>query len=590
MKIRYSLRVKLSILFLIAIVLPVLLLIFALPTYYQNLFTTETQTLTQTLLTSLTRNIETYLDDLDRLTITPYVNNDVMYALKMRASGQYAKSDDYSKLLVDRALLKTLPPLLLQNTRKDIVATVLLPLDGSVFVKSPYSFETVSGYSFSAQSWYQQAVKLDGQVAFISVHPQDYFLPSERKQVFSVARLIKDPDSWKPLAVIMADADTNVLSKITSDLQLNVDSTICILDSNNQLLFSNRPISNELLTQIPQHPALLKDSSDSYVSVAKTISPANWTVVVLLSNSQISAKVRWLYVVGFLFAVVGLLLTFALFNTLSQWIVNPFQQMIAIMKKVQRGDLQSRFMSRGKDEIAELGDALNTMIDQLSELIDREYKAVLNQRDAEYLALQSQIQPHFLYNTLNSFIALNRMEQRPALEKAIFSLSSMMRYTLRHDGWATLAEEFSFLQSYCDLQSLRFQERLTVEVEYQSELSEFKVPKLLLQPLVENAIIHGVEPIAKPCRLTVTAHIEHRESTAVVKISISDNGAGFNEQADIDKNSIGLTNVREQLKMVYPTSIFSIHSKIGSGTEILIEIPAPEIVLAQEYINAGTYC
>src|SRR5215813_12115449 len=138
MKIRYSLRVKLSILFLIAIVLPVLLLIFALPTYYQNVLTTETQTLTETLLTSVSRNIETYLDDLNRLTITPYVNNDVMSALKLRVSGQYAQSDAYTKLQLDRALTKTLPPLLLQNTRTDIVATILLPLDGSVFVNSPY--------------------------------------------------------------------------------------------------------------------------------------------------------------------------------------------------------------------------------------------------------------------------------------------------------------------------------------------------------------------------------------------------------------------------------------------------------------------
>jgi two-component system sensor histidine kinase YesM len=472
---------------------------------------------------------------------------------------------------------------MLRNPRNDIVATVLLPLDGSVFVNSPFSSQAIPGYAFSEQPWYKQAVDLNGQVAFISVHSQDYFPAVERKQVFSVARLIKDPDSWKPLGVIMADADTNVLRKITSDLKLNVTSTICILDGNNQLLFSSKPLSDKLLTQIPQQTGLLEDASDSYVRVSKTIKPSQWKVVVLLSNSEISAQVRWLYLVGFLFAFGGLALTFIMFYKLSEWIVNPFQEMIVVMKKVQRGDLRSRFMSRGKDEIAELGDALNTMVDQLGELIDREYKAVLSQRNAEYLALQSQIQPHFLYNTLNSFIALNRAGERPALEKSIYALSSMLRYTLSQDDWATLGEEFLFLQRYCDLQSIRFQERLTVNVSYPQELSEFRLPKLLLQPLVENAIIHGVEPVTKLCTVTVRAECVHD----TVKIVVIDDGAGFNVQGETAKEAIGLANVRERLKRVYPTSVFSIRSDIEAGTEITIEIP--ELALAQEPINASTY-
>src|SRR5258706_6202732 len=133
MKLRYSLRVKLTILFLVAIVLPVLLFMFALPTYYRNLLTDDTQTLTQTLLTSITRNIQTYMDDLERLTISPYLYDDVMRALKLKVSGQYADADTHTKLLANRALNTTFPAFL-QNPRKDIVATILLPLDGSSFI------------------------------------------------------------------------------------------------------------------------------------------------------------------------------------------------------------------------------------------------------------------------------------------------------------------------------------------------------------------------------------------------------------------------------------------------------------------------
>ena len=593
MKLRYSLRVKLTILFLIAIVLPVLLIIFALPTYYRNLLTDETQTLTEALLTSLTRNIETYLDDLDRLTISPYLYDEVMRALKLKVSGQYAEADDYTKLQAYRALNTRLPQFLL-NPRKDIVATILLPLDGSIFVTSRESDSpvVVPGYSYPDQPWYQQAVRANGGVAFISAHPQDYFPVSQRKQVFSVARLIRDPDSWKPLAVIMADADTIVLSKMMSDLRLNVSSIVCIIDGNRQLLFSNQPVSDRLLAQIVQQSPTLEGTNDSYVSVSKTIASAQWTVVVLLSSSEINAKVRWLYLAGLLFALVGLILTFSLFYTLSRWIVNPFQQMMVVMKKVQNGDLQSRFVGQGKDEIAELGNALNTMIGQLGELIDREYKAALNQRNAEYLALQSQIQPHFLYNTLNSFIALNRIGERSVLEKAIYALSHMLRYTLRRDDWATVEDEFQFLQRYCDLQRLRFQERLSVDVHYQTEVSGFRIPRLLLQPLVENAIIHGIEPLTRPCQLTVGAQLDQKAGQPILSISVSDDGTGFNVSERSSRQCIGLCNVRERLRIAYPTSSFSIASKIDSGTEIVIEIPTLGTAwtpVGKEYANEGAY-
>ncbi len=575
MKLRYSLRVKLTILFLIALVLPILLIMFALPTYYRNLLGDETRTLTEGLLTSLTRNIETYLDDLDRLTIAPYLYEDVMRALKIKVSGQYAEADDYTKLRANRALNTTLPQFL-QNPRKDILATILLPLDGSVIVSSWSNIDTVWGYPFAEQRWYQQAVRAGGNVAFISAHPQDYFPSSQRKQVFSVARLIKDTDSWKPLAVIMADADTVVLSKITADLKFNVNSVVCILDSDHQLLFSSQPVSEQLLAQIARQAPVLEDAQDSYVSVSRTILSAQWTVVVLLSNSEMNARVRWLYLAGFLFALGGLFLTYSLFYTLSRSIVNPFQQMMTVMKKVQRGDMESRFISHGKDEIAELGGALNNMIAQLGELIEREYKAAINQRNAEYMALQSQIQPHFLYNTLNSFIALNRMGERASLEKAIYSLSNMLRYTLGPGDWATVEDEFQFLQRYCDLQRLRFQERLTVDVHYQSEVSRLRIPKLLLQPLIENALIHGIEPLARPCRLVVRARLDQDEGQPTLEMSVHDDGAGFNLQDTGSKGCIGLANVRERLKMAHPASSFSMTSTIDAGTEIRIAIPVDD--------------
>lgn len=578
MKITYSLRFKLSLIYFLTIVIPLLIIVLIVPSYYSRILTVETQVLTEGTLTAIIRNIETYLDDLKRLTITPYLNDDIMYALKLKTSGGYPAANNYAKLVVERALNKTLPSLL-QNPREDILSTILLPFDGSVYVRSYHtdrSSDLDPGYLFTAQSWYQKAVTARGKAVFISVHPQDYFSLAQMPQVFSVARLISDPDSGQPLAIIMADADTVVLERIVQDVKFNVTSIVALFDDQNHLIYSNNPLPAMMRRQIVKRAAIIKGPTDSFVTVSKLIQPANWRMVVLLSNSELQSKVRYIYRIGLALMLAGLILTFGLYSTLSRWIINPFRKITAVMRQARQGNLAARFESNGRDEIDRLGEALNKMIMQLNDLIDREYRAVLKQREAEYQALQSQIQPHFLYNTLNGFVGLNRTGDRAKLEKAIFALTGMLRYILEHGDMAEAAEEFLFLQRYCALQQLRFEERLQVELSCQDAVAAYPIPKLLLQPLVENAIIHGCEPAAKPCRLTITGRLIRQNQQSFIRFVIKDDGVGFAAGALDGKTCLGIANVRERLKLAYPQARFNITSAVTEGTEAVIEIPERE--------------
>lgn len=579
MKLTYSLRFKLSLIYFMTIVIPLLIIVLIVPSYYCVILTRETRTLTEGTLTALTRNIETYLDDLKRLTITPYLSDDIMYALKLKAGGDYETNDDYSKLVVERALNKTLPTLL-QNPREDILSTILLPFDRSVYVRSyrtDRSADLNLNYSFQNQTWYRQAVAAGGQAVFISVHPQDYFTLPDAPRVFSVARLITDPDSGQPLAVIMADADTVVLERIVQDVRFNVTSIVALFDDRNHLIYSNSPLSSPMREKIVQGKSVIKGLEDSYVAVSKRIQPAGWRMVFLLSNSQLQSKVRYIYGIGFILMVAGLLLTFGLYSVLSRWIINPFRDMAAVMKEVRKGNLEARFRSNRRDEIDQLGEALNKMIFQLNDLIDREYRAVLKQRDAEYQALQSQIQPHFLYNTLNGFIGLNRLGDREKLEKAILSLTGMLRYILEHGDMARVAEEFLFLERYCELQRLRFEERLQYEIRFEPDIADCKIPKLLLQPLVENAIIHGCEPSDKLCTLTVTGRLATKDGASMIQLTVRDDGVGFTEEAIRKKPRIGMENVKERLSVLYADASFSVSSRNGQWTTAVIEIPCQEV-------------
>ncbi len=201
------------------------------------------------------------------------------------------------------------------------------------------------------------------------------------------------------------------------------------------------------------------------------------------------------------------------------------------------------------------------------------YGELLEKREAEYRALQAQIQPHFLYNVLNGLVGLNRMGDARGLESALFSLKDMLRYILDSSRWTSVADELAFVARYCELQRLRFADRLTVRIHHDEQASRCRIPKLLLQPVVENAVIHGIEPLDRPGLLTVEASMAGENGRKVLHITVADDGIGFLTGGTDGEERIGLANVRERLRIAYPDSRFFLESNPGAGTRISIEIP-----------------
>jgi two-component system, sensor histidine kinase YesM len=574
-----TLRFKLTILYLLFIVVPFVISAFALPSYIKGMLMRETQKLTISTMNAVSKNIETYLDDLVRLSTMPYLNDDLMSALKIKANNTYETANDYIKLTTDRALKGTLPQYL-TNTRPDILSTLIVPVKGQAYLTSKGSISLKPDFIFHTQDWYQQAYNGDGQAVFISSHPQDYLNLESVPQAFSVARLIKDPDTRRPLAVIMADADKKVLEKIASDVDFNVSSIVVILDQSGNTLYANQTVPEELKEQLSSFRQKDQYESNNYLGISKKISPADWRIVVFLSNQEKKDQVRWIYIVALLLTAAALLVTFGVLIYFTRWIVKPFKRMNHVMHKVKRGDLSERYTLPGNDEIAQLGHSLNSMVSRLDELINQEYLAKLAQQDAEYRALQSQIQPHFLYNTLNGFIGLNREGRAKELETAIISLSYMMRYSLEPVHETTLEKELDILRKYCMLQQLRFDDRLAFQIDCDPDAASFPIPKLLLQPLVENCIIHGVEPADKEMvSVSVRARRRERDSQDYIEIVVKDDGVGFDPSASNSEDQIGLSNVRTRLTMSYPDAVMEVESRPGAGTTISIYIPTKEYSL-----------
>jgi two-component system sensor histidine kinase YesM len=174
---------------------------------------------------------------------------------------------------------------------------------------------------------------------------------------------------------------------------------------------------------------------------------------------------------------------------------------------------------------------------------------------------------------LNGFLGLNRLNDTVGLEKAILALSGMLHYISEGEDRVNLRDEITFIQRYSELQWLRFPERLTSQIHCDAAAEQIKIPKLLLQPLVENAMIHGIEPAGRPCTMKVDVNLVQQESESWVCITIQDDGRGFDPQALGRKEGLGLANVRERLRIAFPDARMTLSSQINVGTKVVIELP-----------------
>ncbi|MEN6365099.1 MAG: histidine kinase [Rectinema sp.] len=225
---------------------------------------------------------------------------------------------------------------------------------------------------------------------------------------------------------------------------------------------------------------------------------------------------------------------------------------------------------------------LNASADYAAQVIDNvaANAALAAGKDAEFQALQAQIQPHFLYNVLTSIMALNRMGESRRLEEAVIALKEMLHYTLEHGTEATVAEEFKFLQQYCGLQKLRHGERFAFLFDVEDAVLECRIPKLIVQPVVENALIHGLEPKRGKGRLKVSAALSGGE----LRIEVEDNGVGCDPStlegsgptAKAAAARVGLGNVRRRLELLKRDARLELSGSPGKGFLAVIFLPVEE--------------
>lgn len=308
----------------------------------------------------------------------------------------------------------------------------------------------------------------------------------------------------------------------------------------------------------------------------------DWMYVNIFPYSDIFGQVmnvRYLLIGGFLILFVCMVVVM---RKMSVVIVRPLNQLTESMQIVEKGDFKGAKQVLDKDlsndETGLLAQEFKAMLDKIDILIYENYEKQLLLQDTKYKMLQAQINPHFLYNTLNALNWMVKGRRNDDAGKVIIELGKLLRASFAKDPYTTVADELEVAKGYIVIQQYRYQNRAEFEVLAEGNLDRYMIPRMILQPLIENAIYYGVDASLEGCRITVRV----KEEQDAILLEVEDTGPGM-EPDELERvrngtavpkgHGIGIKNIRERLKITYEDSDFSIESQKGHGTKIQIRIP-----------------
>lgn len=287
--------------------------------------------------------------------------------------------------------------------------------------------------------------------------------------------------------------------------------------------------------------------------------------------------------------VLGVVL---LFSTLAALVISgsiskPIHELHKMTKHIAAGNLDVRVESKNEDEIAGLGMSFNIMTQKIKELLARSIKEQENLKKSELKVMQAQINPHFLYNTLDTIVWMAEANKSEQVIEIVRALSSFFRITLsKGKDWIPISDEISHIRSYLIIQKIRYRDILDFKIEVSSDIMEYKILKLTLQPLVENALYHGIKNKREGGTIIIRGFKLDEDK---IVFEISDNGAGMtrerleeihtelaNDSMEpmIKESGFGLNNVHKRIKLYYGKEYgLTVRSELKKGTEVLVVIP-----------------
>lgn len=472
------------------------------------------------------------------------------------------------------------------------VLSVAVITNGNSFYQGSYNEEGLisPSYDFSKDKLIGGVRQSNAKLAIVSDDTSRYSVNGGSRVVTLAGNIFDTDDLSDPqsIGVFVINISLDAFKNSYKELEGNFNGMLYVLNGSGDVLFSSDGYAGirypffEKIKKAGNEEALLDRPS---IVRTQLLQDGKLIVLNTLPKDFAWNELSELRKRMILILLASLVLAIAITALISSLFNKRIKMLVRFMKKVQGGNLEERVPVHSMDEVGELSAMFNEMCQRLNEYIHRVYSAEIERKNSELSVLQSQINPHFLYNTLESIKMKALTEDRPEISKMVSSLGNLFRWSVKtKDKFVTMEEELDYISSYLDLIKLRYGSKLDIRLAFDDDILDLKIPKLLLQPIVENSVIHGIEPLEEMKRI----HLSGERLEDKVEISVMDNGIGMKEddlnelissldsrQENADYYRIGIRNVHQRIKLIFGSGYgLIITSKEGAGTTVKIRIPA----------------
>ncbi|GGI46407.1 histidine kinase [Paenibacillus marchantiophytorum] len=456
-------------------------------------------------------------------------------------------------------------------------------------IKSVYIFDSKNAHyhiehnSLTTEVSLQHNVKAY-QESSLQLEATQIIPPTEKDETLYLVKNMKSEYSLEHIGTIIFAIDVQILSKNFKDITQYKGAQAILVNKNKEVLLHTdtsmlgKKINANLVEGSSTELKEVTSKGEIYLTMAKPIEKYNFISSISVSKKQVFSKfsedlLRYIEVIALI-----LLLFLVLTILLSAKISKPIKDLMKNINHIRKGNYATKMPSYKALELRQLSETFNKMTDEIQYLINDVYIKQLLLTKAELMSLQAQINPHFLFNVLDTISWHARAAGNKEINEIISPLASFLRANLSLSGKEkiTIEEELQYIQFYLSIQHSRFKDRFESKVNVDdSSISSYYLPKLCIQPLVENAIIHGLEEKLSKGLLT----INFRFYSEGIQIEILDNGAGFetNKLTTLKSEkhvSIGLYNSNKRIQLLYGENYgINITSELGKGTEVIVRIP-----------------
>lgn len=564
----FSIRRKIIVVFAILMIVSGMGVVVSSVLIFSNSYIRKEESYIADITRQATNNLEYQIALLEDISFNILTNSVIQNHLTKFSDSE---ETEYQKQKRIKAIETELQPLALYDAN---IITLSVISDGGLTASVKNSFDIPIRLSYTKDEIY--AAKGSNVWGFI-----------EETQNVSLSRLLVNFETMKPIGYMTMECNADYFADIVEDISPSYTGNAYVVDSSGTIICSNNrkwngiqfPVELDHITDSESHYYNVIDGVDAYYYKGSMM-PNGWTLITSVSRREILKDAVQMMLCMLIISIVAFIISIICIIYVTRWITKPTEELLASMQAFGRGDFDSRVVPRARDEIGLIGMEYNQMASNIKMLVDQVYKLEIAQKQAEIEFLKMQINPHFLYNSLDtiSWMAISRNSME--ISEMAIALADLLRATIKNRNFITVDEEMQSVQDYLFIQEYRFLDKIVVDYEIQEGTSLYVMPNFILQPLIENAINHGLEPKIETGHLMIRVFIKDDR----LLFFVEDDGVGMTEQERItlleqcrqqdDGQSIGIKNVYRRLVLYYGSdSALQIESRAGKGTRVSFSIP-----------------